>query len=230
MAHESYKDASRRNWGEEAGLGLTLEEINTGAMLRIADATEKMAEQHTELIRQRDYFEGEVQRLLATCEHLERSNASLRGHLKRAKKRMSNVRDPLAGLGLNSGATGMPMLSIEEVAEFSELAKKQLADLKRENDHMRAAIANGPGPCAYCGLTREQWSQCKSGFPGCARGDDAMLCPNVGALLEADEKLDRLLVQATREIAPGWVGIPSVEWDSIMGPNAKVSGGRRPFA
>lgn len=92
MAHESYKDSSRRNWGQESGLGLTLEQINTGAMLRIADATEKMAQRHTELIRQRDYFEDEAERLRAICEHLERSNASLRGHLKRAKKkRMLNV-------------------------------------------------------------------------------------------------------------------------------------------
>jgi hypothetical protein len=49
-----------------------------------------MAERHTELIRQRDYFEGEVKRLRAIREHLERSNASLRGHLKRMKKKLAS--------------------------------------------------------------------------------------------------------------------------------------------
>lgn len=90
MAHKGYKDSSRTNWGQDETKGMTLEQINTGAMLRIADATEKMAERHTELIRQRDYFEAEVKRLRAIREHLERSNASLRGHLKRAKRRMAN--------------------------------------------------------------------------------------------------------------------------------------------
>lgn len=33
------------------------------------------------------------------------------------------------------------------------------------------------------------------------------------------DRLENLEVQAVREIAPGWVGIPTVEWDSIMGPN-----------
>ena len=39
------------------------------------------------------------------------------------------------------------------------------------------------------------------------------------------DRLENLEVQAVREIAPGWVGIPTVEWDSIMGPN--VQGDRR---
>ena len=34
------------------------------------------------------------------------------------------------------------------------------------------------------------------------------------------DRLEMLEVQVVREIAPGWVGIPAVEWDSIMGPNA----------
>lgn len=38
------------------------------------------------------------------------------------------------------------------------------------------------------------------------------------------DRLENLEVQAVREIVPGWVGIPTVEWDSIMGPNAEFSG------
>lgn len=85
MGFRGYKDVSRINWGSEQE-NFSLDQINTGALLRIADAAEKMAERHTELIRQRDYFEGEAKRLRLIREKLERSNASLRGHLKRAKR------------------------------------------------------------------------------------------------------------------------------------------------
>jgi hypothetical protein len=96
----------------------------------------------------------------------------------------------------------MPMLTIDEVAEFSELAKKQLTDLKRENDHMRATLANGPGPCEYCDLTRAEWSKCAMGFPGCARGDDAVLCPHVGAGMD-----ETRLRAALEHIASGELGV-----------------------
>ena len=35
----------------------------------------------------------------------------------------------------------------------------------------------------------------------------------------AEAKLDWLMVQGIRGIAPGWVGIPEVEWDSTYPPN-----------
>lgn len=38
------------------------------------------------------------------------------------------------------------------------------------------------------------------------------------------DRLENLEVQAVREIAPGWVGIPTVEWDSIMGQNDQAQG------
>lgn len=80
----------------------------------------------------------------------------------------------------------MVMLTIDEIAELSELSKTQLTDLRLENDRMRASLANGHGPCGYCDLPKTRWHECRSGFPGCARGDDAMLCPHVGASLEND--------------------------------------------
>lgn len=80
-----YRSTSRIDWGSTAD-SFTLDQINTGALLRIADATEKMSVRHTELMQQRDYFEAEVKRLKVIRDRLERSNASLRGHLKRAKK------------------------------------------------------------------------------------------------------------------------------------------------
>ena len=38
-------------------------------------------------------------------------------------------------------------------------------------------------------------------------------------IMELERRIDRLLVQGTPDIAPGWVGIPSVEWVAIMGHN-----------
>lgn len=63
-----------------------------------------------------------------------------------------------------------------------ELARlKALAD---ENTRLRAALAMSDRPCAYCSLSAEEWNKCASGFPGCARADDAVSCSEFGAALE----------------------------------------------
>jgi hypothetical protein len=56
MAFKNYRDASKENWGKDdpytknpEDIGLNLDQINTGAFLRIADATEAMAKNHIEL-------------------------------------------------------------------------------------------------------------------------------------------------------------------------------------
>lgn len=59
--------------------------------------------------------------------------------------------------------------------------------LDGENDRLRAALAQSDQPCAYCSLPADEWEKCESGFPGCARADDAMGCPELGASLVADE-------------------------------------------
>lgn len=59
-------------------------------------------------------------------------------------------------------------------------------DLLAENTRLRAALAQSKGACVYCSLPAEEWARCQSGFPGCARGDDALGCPELGARMEAD--------------------------------------------
>jgi len=61
----------------------------------------------------------------------------------------------------------------------------------KEFESLKALVANGGGPCLYCALPKSEWSKCARGFPGCARGDDALLCQHVGVSMEADEKLRR---------------------------------------
>lgn len=94
---KSYRDASKMNWvRSDESDHFTLEQINAGSFMRIADATEKMAQLHTDLIRERDFFEKECARLRNIRATLERSNAALRGHIKRIKKQ-----------GPRSGTAGM---------------------------------------------------------------------------------------------------------------------------
>ena len=83
---KSYRDISKMGWGRNAEeKDITLEQINAGSLMRIADASERMAQRHTDLIRERDRLDGEVNRLNKMCDRLSRSNAALRGHLKHIK-------------------------------------------------------------------------------------------------------------------------------------------------
>lgn len=66
-------------------------------------------------------------------------------------------------------------------AEFwHKVADERAAEITR----LRAALAASELPCQYCTLSKEDWAKCASGFPGCARADDAMGCPHLGAGLE----------------------------------------------
>jgi hypothetical protein len=87
MPFQNYRQRSRDQWGVTTDDALTLEQINTGAILRIADATELMATRHTELIRERDHFASVARHMQAELDRMTRSNAALRGHLKRLKKK-----------------------------------------------------------------------------------------------------------------------------------------------
>jgi hypothetical protein len=80
-------------------------------------------------------------------------------------------------------------------ADFARQLERELAEANGENTRLRAALANSAGACVYCQLPKEQWAACRSGFPGCARADDAMGCPELGAAMElhaARERIRRL--------------------------------------
>jgi hypothetical protein len=82
----------------------------------------------------------------------------------------------------------------------------RLADITKENSVLRASLANSSAPCVYCNLAREEWAKCSSGFPGCGRADDAMLCPHVGVELETADKLAKVTAErdALRRDAERW--------------------------
>lgn len=87
------QEVSRKEWRTAAASGVpTYTELQIGALQRIADATEKMAQDYDALLHQRNYYKGEVERLRGIRTTLERSNAALRGHLKRAKSKSVEVK------------------------------------------------------------------------------------------------------------------------------------------
>lgn len=81
---------------------------------------------------------------------------------------------------------------LQQAADAVDQQQQELTELRGENDVMRASLANGGGPCLYCKLPVEEWGECRYGFPGCPRGDDAMLCPHVGAGMEVEELRQRI--------------------------------------
>lgn len=82
----NYKDESRRLWIRTDGENPTLEQLQLGCMQRIADASEAMAKDHVRLLNDAKWQREAKERLQKTCDRLARSNAALRGYIKRMKR------------------------------------------------------------------------------------------------------------------------------------------------
>lgn len=90
MAHISYRKASRDDYGISdvpENTNLNKEQLNTGALLRIADATEKMAVNIVDLQNKLKRTEESLAWNRKRVAYLEKSNAALRGHIKRLKRK-----------------------------------------------------------------------------------------------------------------------------------------------
>lgn len=86
MSFKSYKDESKKNWGKDNPGPLTIEQINCGAILRIADATEKMASNYTRMENDLKWYKEKFDQKNREIERLNRVIAGLRGYIKRTKK------------------------------------------------------------------------------------------------------------------------------------------------
>lgn len=88
MPFKRCKEGSRADWGVEIaeGKNLTREQIELGAILRIADASELMARNYDQLIRERDRAREDARDAWRRVEALRRSNSALRGHLNRKRR------------------------------------------------------------------------------------------------------------------------------------------------
>lgn len=85
----SFKDHSKTNWTPSPDTAdyPGHERVMIGCMQRIADATEKMAGNYTALQNNVDWYKRREKDNRAQIERLVRSNAALRGHIKRLKKK-----------------------------------------------------------------------------------------------------------------------------------------------
>lgn len=87
MSFKNYREESRNAWGTHEEV--TLKNIKVGAILRIADATEKMANNYVRMENDLKVYKNKYEERTKDIEHLHRVIAALRGHLKRAKKKVT---------------------------------------------------------------------------------------------------------------------------------------------
>ncbi len=93
---KSYRQESRKDWGitQEEGHAPDINRIHLGALLRIADAAEKMAQNHAILIDERDRYKRLYDEKVRYAKMLYRSNVSLRGAITRLKKALAAKNNP----------------------------------------------------------------------------------------------------------------------------------------
>lgn len=88
MPHKFYQNESRKDYGRimPESFGMTGEEIKVGCLQRIAAATEAMAKNHDQLVRDRDYYKKLADSRADSLNHAERRIASLKGVITKLKK------------------------------------------------------------------------------------------------------------------------------------------------
>lgn len=82
----SWKDHSRTDWRNAGECTPSDDRIKIGCLQRIADATEAMAKSYNLLREERDRYQRWYEQEQQSNARLRRSNAALRGLLKRMKK------------------------------------------------------------------------------------------------------------------------------------------------
>lgn len=90
MTHRSYREESRKNYGRTNladGVGMDDSGLRLGAILRIADATEKMAQRHTELIAERDRFYHYWLEAQESSARQSKRISALKGQITKLKKK-----------------------------------------------------------------------------------------------------------------------------------------------
>ena len=80
---KSYRKESRTDYGTSEGI--TTEHLMVGAVLRIADATEKMAHNYAQLLSDLNWYKKRYQQEKDKNEQLRKSVASYKGHLTRLR-------------------------------------------------------------------------------------------------------------------------------------------------
>lgn len=85
MTFRSYREESRSDWGARDEGGFSLDQVNAGALLRIADAVEKMANNYDVMQRDRDFWKERALSAERRLDTERRRTAALRGSIKRMR-------------------------------------------------------------------------------------------------------------------------------------------------
>lgn len=84
---KSYKDQSRNiNWGTDSE-SLTLDQINTGSLLRIADSMELLSKKYSDMEKENFYLKKQIEYLKAERRKLSKQASGLRGVITRNKNK-----------------------------------------------------------------------------------------------------------------------------------------------
>ena len=86
---KNYREESKKGWGTVRDDELSPEQIQLGALLRIADASEKMEQRHTELIADRDRYEAWFQGERRASVTLARQLAAAKGQITKLKRALA---------------------------------------------------------------------------------------------------------------------------------------------
>lgn len=84
MSQLYFKEESKKEW--YTNLPINNNDLQTGCLMRIADATEKMASNYVRMENDLAMYKRWYEQEKATVAYLTRSNNALRGHLNRIKK------------------------------------------------------------------------------------------------------------------------------------------------
>lgn len=89
---KNYRDESKGNYGVwlDSDENISSDQLRTGALLRIADSTEKMAANYTALQSDRDYYKRRLESVQADNKHLYKQLSGLRGEITKLKKKLAS--------------------------------------------------------------------------------------------------------------------------------------------
>ena len=118
----------------------------------------------------------------ARVAHVETERDSIASELAEARREIEQLR---------LQKTGLEAMLCDGQAE--------IGDLKHDIARLRAALAQSKDACIYCQLPADEMAKCKSGFPGCARADDSMGCPEFGAAMRAMD-LERAMLATADQL------------------------------
>lgn len=87
MSFTSYRQESKKDYGTESTAPINQDQLTMGCMLRIADAVEKMAMNHQQLINERDNYKRWYEDEKAEKEFLLKRISSLKGYITKLKNK-----------------------------------------------------------------------------------------------------------------------------------------------